>query len=189
MDSAYPNVTTISIPSWPPLLITNSSVTTSSTWARGMIATKFTAKVTTGLWFVYLTAKPAGTARMRDILIHDANRVALNPPQTVYLRRSSVRGLLLPCSPSSCMLLGDDVRENAFALLAPCSSNRMCLSTCPRASKPTAISTSNIVCPKSIGAHPFKHSPPNCDHVAEFTEIGFLVKDGIDLTHCKFSHL
>ena len=90
VECPYPKVITISIPSWPPLLITSSSVTASSIWPSGMMATKLTAKVTTGLWFVYFTAKPAGTANMREIVIHDANNVALNPPQMVYLLFSFV---------------------------------------------------------------------------------------------------
>ena len=139
VECPYPKVITINIPSWPPLLITSSSVTASSIWPRGMMATKLTAKVTTGLWFVYFTAKPAGTAKIREMVIHDANNVALNPPQTVYLLLSFVlTSLVLWSSPPGTLPSGI-AREVTVALLASFSSNRTCLSTCPKVSVHRAI--------------------------------------------------
>ena len=180
VDCAYPNVITINIPSWPPLLITSSSVTASSIWPRGMIATKLTAKVMTGLWSVYFTANPAGTADMRKIVIHDANDVALNPPQTVYFL-SFVWTSLVLCSSSPRMLASGNARESTLAPLVSSSSNRTCLSTGARVSTHRAISTSHSRSPKWLGTHPFKHAL----RIVATPLFECFAKDQMFSMHCK----
>ena len=63
--------------------MTNSSVTTSRIEPIGMIAKKLTAKVATGLWFVYLTANPVGMAGNSKMIRHEANKVAFRSLRTV----------------------------------------------------------------------------------------------------------
>ena len=77
------NVTTITVPLWPPIRIVNSSVTTSSVLPRGMIAAKFTANVITALWLVYLTTKPAGIAGIKRMTSHDDKRITFTWPHSV----------------------------------------------------------------------------------------------------------